>query len=73
MLAARLYGRKSTGGTVELLIERLLSPRRALAQVRASKSPKPGGKIVIGETTLQVVARQGEFFELKLVAGLPLR
>lgn len=43
VLPARLFGRKATGGRVEVLIERVLSDREALAQVRASKAPKPGG------------------------------
>ena len=39
VMAARLLGRKSTGGRIEILIERLLGPVDALAMVRASKSP----------------------------------
>ncbi len=42
VVPARLYARKSTGGQVELLIERLLDSGRALAHIRASKAPKPG-------------------------------
>ena len=42
VLPARLFGRKATGGRVEVLIERVLSDREALAQVRASKAPPIG-------------------------------
>ena len=69
VLAARLFGRKSTGGAVEVLIERIANPRRALAQLRASKAPKSGSTMVIGETTLAVTGRQGEFYDLEVVAG----
>jgi S-adenosylmethionine:tRNA ribosyltransferase-isomerase len=69
VMAARLFGHKSTGGAVEVLIERVLAPQRALAQVRASKSPKPGSTIVIGDTTLEVGDRQEEFYHLHVVAG----
>ena len=35
VIPARLYGHKSTGGRVEVLIERLLDEHRVLAHVRA--------------------------------------
>ena len=42
VIPARLHGVKDSGGRAEVLIERLLGPARALAQVRASKRPRPG-------------------------------
>ncbi len=47
VIPARLYGTKASGGRVEILVERLLSKRQCLAQVRASKSPKPGGILIL--------------------------
>ncbi|MDB5755035.1 MAG: tRNA preQ1(34) S-adenosylmethionine ribosyltransferase-isomerase QueA, partial [Massilia sp.] len=41
VLKARFFGVKETGGNVEVLVERVLDGRTVLAQVRASKSPKP--------------------------------
>lgn len=65
VIPARMYGRKQTGGKVEILVERVLGERRALAQVRSSKSPKRGGMISIGDDALlEVVGRQGDMFEL---------
>ena len=57
VIPARLFGTKSTGGAVELLIERVIDARRAFAHVRASKFPRAGtrieltggGALVIGE------------------------
>lgn len=77
VIPARLWGRKDSGGRVEVLIERMLSQGRALAHVRASKSPKPGTRIILsvqqdGPPTprqLRVVGRRGELFELESVAG----
>ncbi|HBP69017.1 MAG TPA: tRNA preQ1(34) S-adenosylmethionine ribosyltransferase-isomerase QueA, partial [Alcanivorax sp.] len=46
VIPARLFGHKSSGGRVEVLIERLLEGTRALAHVRASKSPKPDTGLV---------------------------
>jgi S-adenosylmethionine:tRNA ribosyltransferase-isomerase len=66
VIKARLHGRKDTGGEVELLVERLLDARRALAQVRASKPLKPGRKVIIGATAeAEVIGRHDEFFELR--------
>jgi S-adenosylmethionine:tRNA ribosyltransferase-isomerase len=68
VIPARLFGVKSSGGRVEVLVERLLGERDLLAQVRASKSPKPGSFIVVdgAEAQLNVVGREGEFFHLKV-------
>jgi S-adenosylmethionine:tRNA ribosyltransferase-isomerase len=65
VMRARLFGRKESGGRVEILVERLLAPDQALAQVRASKSPKPGGRILLpGGEALEVLGRDGEMFVL---------
>src|SRR5690606_39447214 len=42
VIPARLFGRKQSGGRVEILIERLLPGSEARAQVGVSKAPKPG-------------------------------
>lgn len=69
VLAARLYGRKATGGQVEILIERLLGSDRALAHLRASRAPTTDSTLTIGDTTLRVAGRQGDLFELVLDDG----
>ena len=66
VMPARLYGRKETGGRVEILVERLLTPQRVLAHVRASKSPRPGTRLQVGRWWLQVTGREGALFELQL-------
>lgn len=50
VIPARLWGRKASGGAVELLIERLTGATTALAHVRASKSPKAGSLIHVAES-----------------------
>jgi S-adenosylmethionine:tRNA ribosyltransferase-isomerase len=71
VIKARLLGRKESGGRIEAMIERIADARHAVAQIRASKSPKPGSRIVLEEVfALTVTARageQGEFFALELV------
>jgi S-adenosylmethionine:tRNA ribosyltransferase-isomerase len=67
VLPARVIGRKSTGGRVECLLERVLGPTRALVHLRASHTPQPGAEIEFaGGARATVVARSGELFELEL-------
>ncbi|MFC5550121.1 tRNA preQ1(34) S-adenosylmethionine ribosyltransferase-isomerase QueA [Massilia aerilata] len=65
VLKARFFGQKESGGQVEVLVERVLDNRTVLAQVRASKSPKPGKRIRLADA-FDVTAgeRAGEFFTL---------
>jgi S-adenosylmethionine:tRNA ribosyltransferase-isomerase len=66
VIPARLFGQKDTGGRVEILIERLLPDNRAHAQIGASKSPKPGGRIALDAGgSCQVLGREGEFYALR--------
>ncbi|MBC7456388.1 MAG: tRNA preQ1(34) S-adenosylmethionine ribosyltransferase-isomerase QueA [Massilia sp.] len=65
VLKARFFGVKETGGNVEVLVERVLDSRTVLAQVRASKSPKPGNRIrLAGAFDVVTGERAGEFFTL---------
>lgn len=65
VLKARFFGVKETGGQVEVLVERVLDTRTVLAQVRASKSPKPGTRIRLADAfDVTTGERAGEFFTL---------
>ncbi len=64
VMKARLHGVKETGGQVEILVERLLNDSYALAHVRASKSPKPGSRLLVDDGILEVRGREGDLFEL---------
>ena len=65
VIHARLRGHKETGGQCEVLIERIEGEDRALAQIRASKSPQPGARLQFdGNVTAVVGGRRGEFFTL---------
>jgi S-adenosylmethionine:tRNA ribosyltransferase-isomerase len=67
VIPARLRGIKDSGGRVEVLIERLLDDARALAQVRASKPPRPGLRLSFADGRLGAVVegRQEEFYRLR--------
>lgn len=66
VLPARLFGRKATGGKVEMLLERVLADTEALVQLRSSHAPKPGSRIDFGPgVTAEVTGREDEFFRLR--------
>lgn len=65
VIPARLIGQKTTGGQVEVLVERILSERSLLAQIRASKSPRMGDYLLFpGGVRLVVTNRREKFYEL---------
>ena len=71
VIAARLSGRKQSGGRVELLIERCLGEHEALAQIRSSRSPKAGAVLEIsGGFQVTVTGREGAFFNLEFSAPI---
>ncbi|MGY8811138.1 MAG: tRNA preQ1(34) S-adenosylmethionine ribosyltransferase-isomerase QueA [Pseudomonadales bacterium] len=74
VIPARLFGRKETGGQLEVLVERVLDEYRVLAHIRSSKSPKPGSRILLdGDASAEMVARHAALFELRFAEPvLPL-
>lgn len=68
VIPARLTGQKDSGGKVEVMIERVLDDHRALAHVRANKSPKAGGQLLLeGEINAEVIARHETLFEIRFL------
>lgn len=66
VMPARLRGRKSTGGQVEVLVERVLGEAEALAHIRASKSPKPGSRLELEDgLQVEVLGRSDDLFHLR--------
>jgi S-adenosylmethionine:tRNA ribosyltransferase-isomerase len=73
VIKARLHGRKDSGGEVEVLVERVLDSERVMAQVRASKTPKAGRRLVFAPgVEAEVIGRDGEFFELRFLGAAAL-
>ncbi|OHX16032.1 tRNA preQ1(34) S-adenosylmethionine ribosyltransferase-isomerase QueA [Chromobacterium amazonense] len=69
VIRARLFGEKASGGKVEALIERVLDDHTALAHVRASKSPKPGSRLIFaGRWEAEMVERHDSMFKLHFLA-----
>lgn len=77
VIPARLFGAKESGGRVEVMVERVQEANAMLVQLRVSKAPKPGSKLLFVEnedTTVaaEVVARDGGFFTLQFEPDLDL-
>jgi S-adenosylmethionine:tRNA ribosyltransferase-isomerase len=71
VIKARFFGQKETGGQVEIMLERIVDARHAIAQIRASKAPKPDTRILLADAfAVRVTGRagaSGEFFALETV------
>jgi len=66
VIKARVFGAKRTGGRLEVLIERILDDRTALAQVRVSKPPRDDSLLTLtGDVDVRVLGREGDFYRLR--------
>jgi S-adenosylmethionine:tRNA ribosyltransferase-isomerase len=67
VIRARLHGRKDSGGSAELLIERIEGERRALCQVRVSKPLKPGRVVLLepNDEPATMIDRCGDLYRFE--------
>ncbi|TAN70683.1 MAG: tRNA preQ1(34) S-adenosylmethionine ribosyltransferase-isomerase QueA [Methylobacter sp.] len=66
VIPARLFGKKQSGGKVEILIERIVNDHRAIAHVRSSKSAKAGALIELDQGyCCEVLGRAEDLFQLE--------
>jgi S-adenosylmethionine:tRNA ribosyltransferase-isomerase len=68
VVAARVFGIKASGGRVEILLERPVAEREALAQVRASKPVREGTEIVTPGGVIQALGREDDLWRIRLPA-----
>jgi S-adenosylmethionine:tRNA ribosyltransferase-isomerase len=67
VMHARLFAQKTSGGRVEIMVERVLSDRLIAAMLRASHAPKPGSVLTLtAGITATVLAREGMMYTLQL-------
>lgn len=65
VIKARLFGKKASGGNVEVMVERVLDDHHVLAVIRASHAPKPGSRLLLADAIpVTVIAREQEFYTL---------
>jgi len=73
VIRSRLFGRKPSGGKLELLLERIVAPNEAWMQLRASHPPRVGGQINLPDDAIATVQeRDGRFFRLRITTAMPL-
>ena len=66
VIKARLAGAKSSGGKIELFIERITGPREALALIRSSHAPRAGGELVVGDgARAEVLGREADLYRVR--------
>ncbi|WP_342147116.1 tRNA preQ1(34) S-adenosylmethionine ribosyltransferase-isomerase QueA [Rickettsiella endosymbiont of Aleochara curtula] len=72
VIPARLFANKTTGGKVEILIERILDKKRVLAQLKSSKLLRLGTKLILENgVSLEISSRVENIFELIFLVEVP--
>ncbi len=68
VIPARIFAKKASGGGIEVMLERVLSDNEVLVQIRASKAPKIGGQLLLGDEQVEaeVISRENGFYQLRL-------
>ena len=70
VIKARLFGKKLTGGKVELLIERIFDNTNATALIKTSKTIKSGMEVMIDKGVyLKIISRKNNLFHIRLNKG----
>jgi S-adenosylmethionine:tRNA ribosyltransferase-isomerase len=73
VIKARLTGQKSSGGKLEVLVERVLDTHQVLAHIRASHAPKPASRIILADAfEAEVVERRENLFLLRFISETPV-
>ncbi len=73
VIKARLFGRKTSGGAAELLVERVLDTQTVMAHIRASRAPKAGTKLQLADAfEAEVIGRDDDLFQVKFLGDLPV-
>ena len=66
VVKARLLGRKTSGGRVEILFERSIDESTFIGQIKFSGKLRPGSELIVGNNEdLEVLERRGHFFLLR--------
>jgi len=59
VIPARMFGQKASGGKIEVLVERIVDQNTALVHIRASKSPKVGNELFLGNDFSHELGNEG--------------
>jgi S-adenosylmethionine:tRNA ribosyltransferase-isomerase len=66
VLPARLFAYKTTGGKLEVLLDRISDTHHAIAMIKASRAPQVGSTIIFNDkSSAKILARDGAFYHLQ--------
>ena len=65
VIPARIYGNKESGGSVEILLERVIENNQALVQIRSGRAPQAGTIIILDPYKVKCINREDNFFILQ--------
>ena len=68
VIPARIFGNKESGGSVEVMLERVMEDNKALVQIGSGRSPKKGMMIILGSYKAECIDREDSFFILQFDA-----
>ncbi|MBL32315.1 MAG: tRNA preQ1(34) S-adenosylmethionine ribosyltransferase-isomerase QueA [Gammaproteobacteria bacterium] len=65
VIPARIFGKKESGGSIEVMLERVMEDNQALVQIRSGRSPQLGSKIYLDSYKVECINRKDSFFILQ--------
>ena len=65
VIPARVFGKKESGGSIEVMLERIMEDNQALVQIRSGRSPKLGSNILLDAYNVECINRKDNFFILQ--------
>ena len=65
VIPARIFGKKESGGSIEVMLERIMEDNQALVQIRSGRSPKLGSNIFLDSYKVECIDRKNSFFILQ--------
>ena len=65
VIPARIFGKKQSGGSIEVMLERFMDNNEALVQIRSGRSPKVGSDLFVDKYKIKVIDRKENFFIIK--------
>ena len=65
VIPARIFGKKESGGSIEVMLESIMEDNQALVQIRSGRSPKLGSNILLDSYKVECINRKDNFFILQ--------
>ena len=65
VIPARVFGHKESGGSVEVMLERVMKNNQALVQMRSGRAPKIGAVIILDTFEVECIERKDNFYILQ--------